>query len=283
MPRSTVELLDPELHDDPWIDHGELDALLRDPTVLATTASPTRDDATGTEGSRPEGAQPETAQPGGTITRAVKLAGLVVATALLCGAIATAPALVDASPEPARTATLDAGTATGMRALLATAAPPLGDATAGASPSTGNPEPISPDSATDRATDRAPQPSQREQEAGSTAADSPPSAEDVVRTFYDRVATDPEGAIAMLTDEVVEASIEPSRASRAHIWRTASDLEVHELRIQSDDVIRALVTLTDPTGARLRLDQLLHVSTEPEPRITEVRLLSSQHVPLQGS
>ncbi|MBA0124808.1 hypothetical protein H0B56_04565 [Haloechinothrix sp. YIM 98757] len=204
----------------------------------------------------------------------------MLATALLCGAVTASPALVNASSEPARTATLDAGTATGIRALLGTAAPPPGDTAGDVSPGTADPAPDSPGSATNPATDRAPQPPRRGQESGSATADSPQSAEDVVRTFYDRVPTDPEGAIAMLTDEVVEASIE---TSRGHVWRTASDLEVHELHVQSDDVIRALVTLTDPTGARLRLDQLLRVSTEPEPRITEVRLLSSQHVPLQGS
>lgn len=187
-----------------------------------------------------------TPPPEPALARVAKLAGLVTAVAVLCGAIVAA-AFLDlhrrqAEPQPAE------DEAAGVQAFTLPGAGQNG-VTAGLEPVAQRP---------------AMEPSE---EPVSHAADAQP--EDLAREFYRLVDEDPKRALAMLGGVLTD----DDRQAMAVAWRDIDRLHVDETRISANGWIEAVLSMTTTDGRSYRIKQELRIDP---PMITKVRLVSAQ-------
>lgn len=246
-PACIEEFLDAELLDDPNIDRDELNDLLRDPSPLIPPEPP-----------EPE-AEPAPELPESAAMRIAKLAGLVTALAMLCGAVVAATFL-DRQRAAEETATFRPVHITGARALVGFI--PSRQATAAAANSL-------PPSA---AGGEAPQPGTQSEQSAAYPHDPTEFADE----FYSSIGPRPADAIGMLGENLRAGQ----SAELAHAWGTVRKVDVHELRVEPDGMVHAAVTMTTSNDERFRLTQRLKIDEGPPPAITEARLLSSRHVPV---
>lgn len=187
-----------------------------------------------------------TPPPEPALARVAKLAGLVTAVAVLCGAIVAA-AFLDlhrrqAEPQPAENGT------TGVQAFTMPGASEDG-VTAGLEPVAQQP---------------AVEPSE---EPVSHAAGARP--EDIAREFYRLVDEDPKRALAKLGGPLTD----DDRQALVVAWRDIDRLHVEETRTPRNGWVEAVLTMTTTDGRSYRMEQELRIDP---PMVTEVRLLSAQ-------
>lgn len=245
-PACIEDFLGPELLDDPMVDRDELNDLLRDPSPLIPPEPPEPD------------FEPAPELPESAARRIAKLAGLVTALAMLCGAVVAATYL-DRQRAAEETATFRPVHITGIRALVGF-----------------TPTPQAPDTSPPTAAGgEAPQDGSG---TGGEPSSYPTDATDFADEFYGNIAPRPRDAISMLG-----ASLRAGQSAELeHAWRTVRRVDVHELSIEPDGMVRAVVTMTTSDDERFRLTQLLRIDDGPPQAITEARLLSSRHVPVNG-
>lgn len=251
-PACIEEFLGPELLDDPMVDRDELNDLLRDPSPLIPPEPP-----------EPE-YEPAPELPESAARRIAKLAGLVTALAMLCGAVVAATYL-DRQRAAEETATFRPVHITGTRALVGfTPTPPAPAETMLTSAAAGG---------------EAPQPGTPVgSDAGVEPSPYPTDPADFAEEFYRCIGPRPRDAISMLGANLRAGQ----SAELEHAWRIVRKVDVHELRIEPDGMVRAVVTMTTSDDERFRLTQLLRIDDGPPQAITEARLLSSRHVPVNG-
>lgn len=242
-PSRIEEIFYPAVLADPNVDADGLTALLRDPSPLLVD-EPKWDEP-------PEPAKPAREH---TAVRVLKLVALVTAVALLCAAIVAA-AFLERQRRGAPPPGVDGGHITGVRALAGvvssgvTAAPlPAAQRPGGAASSQGA----------------------MQFAEGTRGIDDLETA----RKFYRLIADRPEQALDMLGGTLSD----DERRELALAWHEVDRVRV-DLHERPDGLLRAVVTMTDESAGRLRLEQVLRVDP---PRITEVRLLSSQQLPTGG-
>lgn len=239
-PTRIEEVFYPAVLADPNVDADALTDLLRDPSPLMV------DDPI-------DEVEPEP-PPERTIVRVAKIAALVTAVALLCGAIVAA-AFLDrqrrsAPPPPAPDSSI-----TGVRALAViegggvTTVPRHAAQGPGGGRSQG---------ATWRPT-------------GAQLKDP----KELVRGFYAHIGGQPDKALAVLGGTLTD----DERRELAVAWRGVERVDVDELGVRPDGLVHAVVRMTTDTAEQYRLD---HVLTVDPPKITEVRLLSAQRIPARS-
>ncbi|WP_133848538.1 hypothetical protein [Labedaea rhizosphaerae] len=99
------------------------------------------------------------------------------------------------------------------------------------------------------------------------------SAVQLVREFYELIATDPAQAFLLLAPEAFDADF--TRFVEA--WSSVTDVRVVEMREQKDGSVISVVSMRMADGSRLRLEQLLRTGGGGELRIVGAELLSAQH------
>lgn len=257
-PSCIEDVLSQEILADPLVDRDALNELLLDPSPLQIDEPPTR--------------QAPAREPESRAARIGKLAGLVTAVAVLCGAVVAA-AFLDRQRAADRDSAVTAPVITGARALAGFAGP-------------------GPRQQLIEAPDHLAEHSTRE--PGKYAGPSREVADEVrlsggeqarprnagriketARTFYGLIRSDPVAALGMLDDRL--RSDQPDALVRA--WRSITHVEVRELRVQSDGAVRADVTMIRSDSDSFRVTHLLRIDEGPPPVITEARLLSSLHSP----
>lgn len=218
------------------------------------------------------------ARPESTWSKVAKLAGLTTATSLLVGAVVASSVLTRERSEAAARPNPAPPQITGAAALGGFV--PVDPAAS--QPSTG--------SSSRRYTSSAPTPKALAgaQVAGGgpavLAASSPAStttqaatSEDkiaVVERFYHRMVDQPEDALAMLAPDL--AGDEPGDLVRA--WSSMREVHVDEVQTQPDGTVRAVVTMLQRDGTKLRVTQLLGVSGATGDLITRAVLLSAEQL-----
>lgn len=235
-PTRIEDFLCEELLADPMVDVDELNDLLRDPSPLAIFD----DDQADADDEAP-------GEPENATARAVKLAGLAIAVAVLCGSILTAVFL-----DRHRAATGEARPQrqiTGIAALagftMMTTPPATGTILVGDTVTT------------------------------SRAAPDPRDARRVTRHFYDSLASAPDDALAMLGGGLRGGRQDALTGAFARV----DAVTVHRLGVMPDGMVRAVVTVTRSDSLRYRVTHLLRVDTGPPATITAARLLSAQRTP----
>lgn len=94
----------------------------------------------------------------------------------------------------------------------------------------------------------------------------------LVRNFYGRAQDSPERLGELLAPELGQAT-ELTRA-----WSAVDAVHLTELLMQPDGSVRAQVEAVYPGGGRVLLDQQLHVSPGPLPRIVSAELRSARQL-----
>lgn len=255
-PTCIEDVLSQQILADPLVDRDGLNELVLDPSPLRIDEPPTEQ-------------APVTREPERTAVRIGKLAGLVTAVAVLCGAIVAAAFL-----DRERAAKEDRPSAieiTGARALAGFASPGTQEQLIEA------PNQLA-EHSTREATHR---PGPTSQVTGGPAPsepepERPPNAhrlQETARTFYGLVHSNPEKALGMLDDGL--RSDQPRELIRA--WRSITQVDIRELLVQPDGAVRADVTMIRSDADSFRVTHLLHISEGPPAVITEARLLSSLH------
>ncbi|GAB3508121.1 hypothetical protein [Amycolatopsis cihanbeyliensis] len=268
------DVLCAELLDDEMVDRDHLRQALREPRQYLRHV-PARSSA----GERPSEQPP--VRPESTLARRSKLTALVLAGALLSGSVVTASLLADdrETPRPDRLEI------TGPAALGGFAMPESGR-TGSVGGSGGGPGPeTSTATTTARATQRSDPASSTDtgateaqptaQPEATTTAQASPRADRValVEEFYQRVRENPVDALALL-DPLLTGD-QPDTLVRA--WNSMGSLTVESLRTLADGSVRAVITVPQPGGQRLRIIQLLEFTTGATPLISQATLLSAQH------
>lgn len=186
--------------------------------------------------------------PEHALVRVAKLAGLVTAVAVLCGAIVAAAFLdiqrrgAERSPKP--------GPATGAQAFSVTTA----GVTAGHEPVVQRP---------------AVHPSQEAPWRPAGEQQNDPEA--IADGFYRLIDRDPNVALGLLGGSLTDTE----RQELAVAWRDIDWVRVDSKHVRPDGWVDTVVTMSTVSGERYRMMHRLLV--EP-PRITEVRLLSAQRL-----
>jgi hypothetical protein len=201
----------------------------------------------------------------------VKVAGLGVAACLLAGSITLASVIThnreqDAAPSG------QSFEITGEQALLpnayVNAAQQQAGATKPAIPSqVRNTEsgsfPYTPDAPTSSSTSSTQAP---QRPKASTASQ-------LVREFYQLIASDPAQAFSLLSPEVLNADL--GRFVQA--WSVVSEVKVIDVQDQKDGTVITVVSMKLPDGSSVRLKQLLQTAGGSQLRIVGAQLLSAQH------
>ncbi|MGH3431965.1 MAG: hypothetical protein ACRDQB_03915, partial [Thermocrispum sp.] len=239
-PSRIEEVFYPAVLADPNVDADGLTDLLRDPSPLLADEP---DDW------RPPAPVAEP-QPEHLAVRVAKLAALVTAVALLCAAIVAA-AFLDrqrrSTPPPGEPTTI-----TGVRALAGIA--PDGGVTAAPAPAAQRPGGAA-----------------SSQGAIHTSLVGATDPCELAREFYRLIAERPDAALSMLGGSLSD----DERRELAVAWREVDRVEVHDLRRHHGRDVRAVVEMITSAAERYLVDHLLLAAP---PKITEVRLLSSQRL-----
>jgi hypothetical protein len=210
-----------------------------------------------------------------------KVTGLAVGSLVLCGSVMAAAALTHGHRADASNANSGDTVLTGVNALrpddlaaqlsglhtpssmssqaLRPVAHGRATGTIVGSPATRPSRPVAPQASTSAPVDPAP------------VVDAQ-SAEDVVRSFYSLVASQPDAA-AQLVDPSLLAS-DPTGFARS--WSDTSEVHVESTKTDPDGTVQAVISLRQPDGALLRVVELLHVTLGDNPVINGAELLSAQ-------
>lgn len=275
-PESATELLCPELLADPFVDRAQLNELLRDPSPLADAepAPPYRphfDHDDPMPRHRPDPAEPVDRES--RAARVAKLAGLTVAIVALCGAVVAASHAAGRDRSRIKPERPVAGSMSGAHALIGfdDVASYLGGSGTEDGARSGLPEVTT---AAPRTGEDA-QPRQATPDPTSTATTTTSSETatelDTVRAFYDTVVADPTQALSMLGPDLLDSGSDQLIRS----WESVTSVTLHELRAEADGMVRVVVTMVREDDHRVRMTQLLSLSTPSGP-ISEAKLLSSQ-------
>lgn len=265
-PASISEVLCEELLADPMVDVDELNDLLRDPSPLRVPDPP-----------EPEDYDLELDDPEGTLARVARITGLVVAVGLLCGAVVAASALRGdrITDQPSFSASSAAGI-TGVRALVGfTTDEPRRSKPSVSTAAGPDGGPKATSGGTDGADGAGASAPQQDTKNGDNAALDDAEMLAAARAFYDKVGGDTPGALSMLRSDLLGS--DPSDLERA--WRSVRAVEVRQLSVEPDGMVRGVVSIARKDGQLYRVVQLLRIEGTPTPTITEARLLSSQRTP----
>jgi hypothetical protein len=222
-------------------------------------------------------------EPESPLARRAKLAGLVVAAALLIASIVAAATLTDEQDEASGTAP-EKPEITGIAALGGFVIPP-GTSSAerpATEPATGpvaanttvttTPEPFTTTgtSTGSGSTSRVGQPTT----TTSTTRVTTTTTDNVgrVEEFYRLVDNNPEDAAALLapsgfgsrTDDLVRA------------WKAMRSVQLESVQEEADGSIRAVVVMVQPDGKELRVTHLLTMSQDAATRIAQAELVSAE-------
>jgi hypothetical protein len=208
----------------------------------------------------------------GWLSRGAKLAGLALGSLALCGSVYAASTLTHRAPTADATSRPETSVLTGIGALRPdTVAAQLSGGHPGTTPTT-HPNPMAKaitghasGTIVGHAAPTEPRPSVRPHPSLATP-------EDVVRAFYQLVATDPSLAANLLTPSMLSDSSGFDEA-----WDSMSRIEVDSVRQTSDHTVQAVVRMLEPDGSWVRVVELLHVSGGDAPLINGAELLSAQH------
>ncbi|MFB9727878.1 hypothetical protein [Haloechinothrix salitolerans] len=253
---------------DPNVDRDYLNALLHDPSPLRVPEPGGPDHSVDAPAEDTVWEEPET-----TAARVAKLTGLVLAVALLCGALVAA-VFLDRYRTAARQAPPERQI-TGIAALAGFAMTTSPHAET--APVTQRANPV-------RRSDAATAPTQSATESGNTPSATPEptlraNTDDdsgaFVRDFYRSVTEEPEDALGMLGGSLLDG--QPDALSDA--LRFIDTVTVHRVSVRPDGLVRAVITVTRADSQRYRVTHLLRVEAGPPALITEARLLSAQHSP----
>lgn len=220
-------------------------------------------------------------EPESPVARRAKLIALIIATALLAGAVAAAATIADepSSPDsmPAERPVVSGAAALGGFVLPArsttpaerpspttdTAAEATTDQRAVAEPVERTPDPTPSGDGT---------PTTRSLEASDTTpAGEPPGGLATVREFYTLMADSPSDALALLDPALASDGGEGLLRS----WSGMDVVRVDELREEADGKVRAVVTMIPHDGEPLRVTQLLRLTEGPGSLISDATLLST--------
>lgn len=219
----------------------------------------------------------EAPRPESTWSRVAKLAGLTTATSLLVGAVVASSVLTRQRAEDQASASPAPPQITGAAALggfmpESPATPHASGAAAAAH---------QPSASASSALNLAQQ--KQTEQPPSTPANSPSTSAQAVSTgdkiavverFYHRMADQPERALAMLAPDL--AGDEPGDLVRA--WSSMSSIQVDEVQVQADGAVRAVVTMVQNDGTRLRVTQVLGLSGDEDDVISRAVLLSAEQL-----
>jgi hypothetical protein len=95
---------------------------------------------------------------------------------------------------------------------------------------------------------------------------------DLVRTFYQLVATDPTLATQLLAPSLLRGD----GPGFDDAWQGLSDVRIESVRQTSAQSAQAVIRLEEPDGTWLRVVELLHVTGGDTPLINGAELLSAQ-------
>jgi hypothetical protein len=225
--------------------------------------------------------------PRSWLARGAKLAGLALGSLLLCGSVYAASTLTH---HPSATTAADGDgddtVLTGIGALRPdTLAGQLGATgkpatTAPPAPTRAPADPLGSGSiASGRATGTiSGRSTPATTPAASTTTATPPthsSPADLVRAFYQLVATDPDRASQLLSPVLLHGKGANSGFDDA--WSSLSGVQVESVRQVSAHSVQAVVRLREADGSWLRVVEVLHVTGGHDPLINGAELLSAQH------
>lgn len=209
---------------------------------------------------RPKRSMAPAREPESTLSKVAKLAGLTTAASLLVGAVVASSMLTRERSGEEAEATPAPPQITGAAALGGFVPRAVGGSTDKGSGRSSVPSPVSsaqvPVAQTQPAGGDAPA-------AGQTSTPAPHQATDgekvaLVKQFYRRmVSPHPEDALGMLAPDL--AGDEAGDLVRA--WSSMDEVDVDEVEVQPDGTVRAVVTMHQHDGTRLRVTQVLSLST----------------------
>lgn len=220
-------------------------------------------------------------RPRGWLARGAKLAGLAFGSIVLCGSVYAASILTQDRSQPTAPAGSDSAVLTGVGALLPDAvAAQLSDGAPTAT-TTARPTPL-----TSTITGRPPaggaaggEPGGHPRKADPSTSDPVSPAEnlvspaDVVRAFYQLVATDPTLATQLLSPSLLHGDGNGFDDE----WQGMSGVRIESVRQTSPHGVQAVIRLREPDGTCLRVVESLHVAGGGDPLIDGAELLSAQH------
>jgi hypothetical protein len=217
-------------------------------------------------------------EPESRLSKVAKLAGLTTAASLLVGAVVASSVLTRERPEQAGDAAPAAPQITGAAALGG-----FVPGSSGKAPSAGTVRRPAQAAVTSSQvpiaeTQRAAAPASSA--AASTTNSTPQQPSDseklaVVKEFYHRmVSARPEDALSMLTPDL--AGDEPGDLVRA--WSSMSEVDVNEVEVQADGSVRAVVTMLQHDGTKLRITQVLSLAAGTAGIISQAALLSAEQL-----
>jgi hypothetical protein len=201
----------------------------------------------------------------------VKVAGLGVAACVLCGSITLASVIThnreqDAAPSGQNYEI------TGEQALLPEAYVNAAQQQAGA------PKPRIPTQVRDTASGSFPYTPDTTSSSPKSSPATPQrphvsTASQLVREFYQLIASDPAQAFTLLAPDVLDADL--GRFVQA--WSTVTDVKVVDVQDHRDGTVTTVVSMHLSDGSNLRLKQLLRTAGGSQLRIVGAQLLSAQH------
>lgn len=217
-------------------------------------------------------------EPESTLSKVAKLAGLTTAASLLVGAVVASSMLTRQRPEQTGEPNPAPPQITGAAALGGFVPNSTGLPRAGGHTSSSGSIAV----ATSQVPVAQTQPVAGGDAAGATQTTSSTPAQDsagekvaLVKQFYQRmVSPHPEDALAMLTPEL--AGDEPGDLVRA--WSSMSEVDVDEVEVQPDGTVRAVVTMLQHDGTKLRVTQVLSLTKRKNDVISRAVLLSAEQL-----
>lgn len=217
-------------------------------------------------------------EPESTLSKVAKLAGLTTAASLLVGAVVASSMLTRQRPEQTGEQNPAPPQITGAAALGSFVPTSAGLPRAGGRPSSSGSIAV----ATSQVPVAQTQPVAGGDAAGTTQTTSSTPAQDsagakvaLVKQFYQRmVSPRPEDALAMLTPEL--AGDEPGDLVRA--WSSMSEVDLDEVEVQPDGTVRAVVTMLQHDGTKLRVTQVLSLTKGKNDVISRAVLLSAEQL-----
>ncbi|KAA9152559.1 hypothetical protein FPZ12_036605 [Amycolatopsis acidicola] len=228
-------------------------------------------------GTRARRASAPPREPESRLAKAAKLAGLTTAASLLVGAVVAASMVTKERPAEAGRGALEPPRITGA-AALGGFVPSTGKPPAGSRDVRQSQAPVSVSQVPVAATEQtAAAPAGTSAPTTTTSSQEPSDADKLkaVRQFYRRMASDrPEDALAMLTPDL--AGDEPGDLVRA--WSSMKDVHVDDVEVQPDGTVRAVVTLKQQDGTKLRVTQVLTLAAGTAEQISGAVLLSAEQL-----
>nr|WP_042198862.1 hypothetical protein [Kibdelosporangium sp. MJ126-NF4]CEL23578.1 hypothetical protein [Kibdelosporangium sp. MJ126-NF4]CTQ93114.1 hypothetical protein [Kibdelosporangium sp. MJ126-NF4] len=206
-----------------------------------------------------------------------KLAGLGVATVVLCGSIAAASIINTRRQATTEAADRPAAEMTNEQALL----PNMFTLTAGSTTPRITTELPAPNKGSATATVENPgsgrRPAEAKKLAGSStpptqAANTTPTDIELVREYYKLLASQPHQAVGLLDGLLRQTDLSHFLDS----WSQTRDIRVIDVQPRDDGALLAVVEMILPDGATARVQQLLRVTDGQPKRITGAEILSAQ-------